>query len=360
MDLDDLVHPGCELFALGEPTHREPLIPQIRNEWFARLAARGFRSIALETDRVAALAVDRYVRTGEGSPRTGLSHGLGDLDANRQLIAWMRAHNAARPPQEHLAFHGFDAPTEMMSAPSPRRFLEHARSYTGVDIEFDLGADERWSRTEAVLDPAESVGGTPSAVRAGELADDLLTALHSRAPELVAATSRAAWFDARTHLLAGIWLLRYHALAARPLEPTERTTRMLALRDVRMAENLLDIRTVEGRRGPTLLFAHNRHLQRTRSEWTLAGTHLSWNGAGAVLGALLGERYVVVAGSLGHNAAVGLGEPAPGTHESCLPPGLTPAADVRGTTRTDVTPEMGHFPLDRTTLDGVDAVLHVA
>src|SRR5690349_23602063 len=105
MDLTDCT---AELLALGEPTHFEPAFARLRNDLFARLAEHGFRSIALETDRVAAL---------DG----GFSHGLGDVDANRQLVAWLREYNshAAEP----LVFHGFDAPMEMFSAPSPRPYL---------------------------------------------------------------------------------------------------------------------------------------------------------------------------------------------------------------------------------------------
>ena len=86
----------AELLALGEPTHFEPACAQLRNALFAQLAEHGYRSIALETDRVAAL---------DG----GFSHGLGEVDANRQLVAWLREYN--EKANEPLALHGFDAPT---------------------------------------------------------------------------------------------------------------------------------------------------------------------------------------------------------------------------------------------------------
>ncbi|NBH05924.1 erythromycin esterase family protein, partial [Amycolatopsis sp. SID8362] len=198
MDVTDFT---AELLAFGEPTHFEPAFARIRNELFARLTAHGFRSIALETDRVAAL---------DG----GFSHGFGEVRANRQLLEWLREYNetAAEP----LSFHGFDAPTEMFSAPSPRRYLEHVRDYLGLDVDVEAGDDERWSRSEAILDPAESPGATLEARELRILADDLLTALHADAPRLIAATSRAAWDRARIHATAGLDLLRYHAASARP------------------------------------------------------------------------------------------------------------------------------------------------
>ncbi|SHJ44921.1 Erythromycin esterase homolog [Nocardiopsis flavescens] len=374
LDITDLAAPPCEILALGEPAHGEPAFPLIRNELFARLAERGFRSIALETDRVAALAADRFVRDEDTGTRLdtvmreGFSHGFGEHAATRQLVLWMREYNLRRPPGERLALHGFDAPTEMVSAPSPRPYLEHARDLLGLDLDIasTAGDDERWSRTEAVLDPAASVGATPEALRLRVIADDLLAELYARAPEVIAATSHATWSAARIHLRAGLDLLRYHRSAAEALEAGARTSRMLGARDAAMARNLLDIRAAEHHRGPTLVYAHNRHLQRHPSRWTLAGMDLAWSGAGSLVHALAGGRYSFVAGSLGRSAALALAAPEPGTHEGLLDGrvavwGLAeadtaPAARVR----TDPVPEQGYFPLDAQTLAAADAVLHVA
>ncbi|MFD0277480.1 erythromycin esterase family protein [Kitasatospora sp. NPDC127111] len=372
----DFVTPSCELVALGEPTHREPAFGLVRNELFARLVEAGFRSIALETDRVAALAVNEFVQEGTGTldavMREGFSHGFGELDANRRLVAWMREYNRNRPPEARLAFHGFDIPTENHSAPSPRRYLEHARDYLnaarGLALALDIGrlagGDERWSRAEAVMDPAESPGATAEAERLRSIADDLLTALHTREAELIATTSGDAWRRAGTHLTAGLGLLRYHRQAARPLAPGPRLTRLLATRDGLMARNLLDIRTVEARRGATLVHAHNSHLQTHQSAWSMGEYDCVWTGAGAVVGSLLGDRYAFVAGSLGRSEALGLGEPEPDTYEGilqlrCPTWGLTTSTAIgpaRTRTRTTVP---GYFPLDRRIVDGADAVLHI-
>ncbi|MER7578385.1 erythromycin esterase family protein [Kitasatospora sp. NPDC097691] len=379
-DMHDFVTPSCELLGLGEPTHQEPAFGWVRNELFARLVDRGYRSIALETDRVAALAVDDYVREGTGTldaaMAEGFSHGFGEHDANRELVAWIREFNRHRPPGERLAFHGFDLPTETYSAPSPRRYLEHARDYlrrdidTDRDLDLDIGGlageDERWSRAEAVLDPAQSPGATAEAERLRCLADDLLVRLHARAPGLIATTSRAAWAEARTRLTAGIGLLRYHAQSAiRGLTPSDRLSGLLGVRDALMAQNLLDIRELEAQRGPTLVFSHNQHLQRNPSAWALGDLDCGWNSAGRIIGALLGDRYAFVAGSLGRSEAIGLGEPAPETYEALLQRSgagweLTEAVlPDTGRTRTDTTPRQGYFPLDGEVLDGAVALLHI-
>lgn len=372
LEITDLAVPARELLALGEPAHGEPAFPLVRNELFARLAGLGFRSIALETDRAAALAVDGLVRGEETAGldavmREGFSHGLGELGATRQLVVWMREYNRGRPPGERLALHGFDTPVEMVSAPSPRRHLEHARDFLGLDLDIAAltGDDERWSRTEAVMDAAASPGATAEAVRLRAVADDMLTELYARAPELVAASSHRAWSAARIRLGAALDLLRYHRSAAEPLEPGARTSRMLGVRDAAMARNLLDIREAERHRGPTLVYAHNRHLQGNPSRWNLAGMDLVWSGAGSILRALLGGRYSFVAGSLGRSDALRLRAPEPGTHEAFLDGrvgtwGLTGAAtDAAARVRTDPVPAQGYFPLDGETLAAADAVLHI-
>ncbi|MBX9390071.1 erythromycin esterase family protein [Streptomonospora nanhaiensis] len=375
-DMYHFVPDSCALLGIGEPTHGEPAFALVRNELFARLVDRGFRSIALETDRVAALAVDDYVQGGAGTLESvlqeGFSHGVGGLggpEATGRLLAWMREYNTGRPPEERLAFHGFDIPTEMMSAPSPRAYLEHVRDYLGLDLDIAgaAGADERWSRTEAVMDPAASMGATAEAGRLRVIADDLLTTLYARAPELVPATSRAAWRRARTHLTAGIGLLRYHERCAEDIDRQERYTRLLITRDVLMADNLADIRAAEAGRGPTLAFAHNTHLQRNPGRWRTESLDLTWFSAGAVAEQSAGESgYTFIAGSLGRSAAMGLAEPEPGTYEAGLqtraaPWGLVPADTLPpARSRTDHRPEQGYFPLDRETVAAADAILHLA
>lgn len=369
-DIRDFVNQACGLVGLGEPTHLEPAFGWLRNDLFAQLVDLGFRSIALESDRVAALTVNDFVQDGVGTldtaMRDGFSHGFGDLDANRALVAWMREHNENCPPEERLAFHGFDVSAETTSAPSPRRYLAHARDYLKLDLDLAglAGDDARWSRMEAVWFAAESPGDTAEADQLRVLADDMLTTLYTRAPELIAATSRAEWLRAETHLTAGIGLLRYHKQAAQRVDNGVRLTRMCATRDAIMAQNLLDIRRAEARRGGTLVFANNVHLQRNLSHMRMGEWPISWHCAGAIV-ASLGANYCFVAGSLGRNDAYGLGEPEPDTYEGVLCDrittwGLTRAADVApARVRDDHTPEQGYFPLDEATLDGADVVLHV-
>src|SRR5690606_15342449 len=120
-ELHRLTNPTIELLALGEPAHRELSFGAARNLIFERLVELGFRSIAVESDRVAAIMVDDYVRAGVGTLdrvlAEGFSHEFGAHPANRSLVAWMRSHNERQPPERRLAWYGFDAPMETLSAP---------------------------------------------------------------------------------------------------------------------------------------------------------------------------------------------------------------------------------------------------
>ncbi|MGP3958773.1 erythromycin esterase family protein [Nonomuraea sp. 3N208] len=50
---------------------------------------------------------------------------------------------------------------------------------------------------------------------------------------------------------------------------------------------------------PTLVYAHNRHLQREKSTWQLADMALEWWSAGAIVSARLGDQYAFLASALG-------------------------------------------------------------
>lgn len=359
-DISEFTTPFTELLAFGEPTHLEHAHTWIRNELFEQLAALGYRSIALETCRIRGLLVDDYVQGGPGDLDTvmaeGFSHSFGQWPANRELVAWMREYNRDRPAEERLAFHGFDFQTETTSAPSPRPYLEHARDHLGEDADLSTD-DETWSRDEAVLDPAKSPGRSEEALRLREIGTAMLRRLHGRR------TLDEAWHRAELHLTAGLELLRYHRECAEPNPLGVRLNRLCQFRDGVMARNLLEIRRAEASRGPTFVFAHNAHLQRTNSSMEMGGERIEWFSAGALVAPVLGDRYTVVAGTLGRNDSFGLGEPDRATLEGQLQRRFTTwgitADKPSGPSRADTAPEMGYFPLDEHLMAGVDALLHV-
>ncbi|WP_440069951.1 erythromycin esterase family protein [Streptosporangium sp. OZ121] len=383
--LTALLSPATRLLGLGEPTHGVEAFPELRNEIFRHLVEHeGYRSITIESDCLMALAADAYVTDGTGTlddaVSRGLSHGSGASPANRELLRWMRAYNERRPPHERLRFYGFDGPLEMTGPAGPRTALTALHDYLAAHLDLAwsresldelLGPEERWTNPAALwTDPAQSVGRTPEAGELRLITDDLRALLTAHAPHLTAATSPGAWWRADLYARTAAGLLRYHAGVA-DTSP-DRVGSLMRLRDAMMADNLDAIVGFESRRGPTLAFAHNRHLQRDRSRWLLpegwgplAGRTLEWWSAGAIVDTRLGDRYAFAATAFGTR---GSDVPPPDTLEgllSSLPhdravvdPGLLAAALDREPAPR-VPADHTYFPLDPATTGQTDAVIFV-
>ncbi|MET7702502.1 erythromycin esterase family protein [Streptomyces sp. NPDC005485] len=368
------------LLALGEPTHREDALLEVRNDLFRRLVEQeGYRTIAIESDCLRGLLVDAYVTSGTGSlddvMEHGISHGWGACAGNRELVRWMRAHNDGLPASEQVRFAGFDGPLEMTGAASPRQALTALHGYlaarvdaallpcTGQTLEELLGADERWSDPAVMSDPARSVGQSAQAGRLRLLADDLVALLDAQSPHLITATSREEWERARLYGRTASGLLRYHWAMADC--SASRMTRLVSLRDQMMAENILAL----AERGPALLHAHNGHLQRDMSTMRMGEKPVQWWGAGALVSARLGEEYAFVATALGTLRHQGVDTPAPDTVEGLLyalaedccvvdASRLSAAVgDLRPASR--LSPWFGYSPLDPAHLATTDGLVFV-
>ncbi|MFI7242646.1 erythromycin esterase family protein [Streptomyces qinglanensis] len=317
------------LLALGEPTHGEDSLLEVRNTLFRQLVEQeGYRTIALESDCLRGLVVDDYVTAGTGTldavMEHGFSHGLGASAANRALVRWMRAHNDGRPAAEQVRFAGFDGPLEITGPESPRQALTALHGYLAAHGDADLlpctpealdtllGADDRWTHPDAMLEPARSMGRSTEAGELRLLADDLVALLEEQAPHLIAATSRDDWDRARLSARSATGLLRYHSSMA-DTSPN-RMTRLVGLRDRMMAENLLDLAA----RGPVLVHAHNSHLQRAKSTMQMWQGQVEWWSAGALAQVRLGAEYAFLATALGTIRHRGVDTPPPDTLEGLL------------------------------------------
>jgi erythromycin esterase-like protein len=310
----------------------------------------------------------------------GFSHGWGALAGNRELVRWMRAHNAradddGRPESERLRFAGFDGPLEITGAASPRQSLTALHDYLATRVDTDLlpcaaetldrllGTNDRWTNPAAMMDPAQSVGQSPEAGRLRLLADDLVALLDTQTPYLIAASSPEDRDRARLYGRTATGLLRYHHWMA-DTSPA-RMTRLVGLRDQMMAHNLLAL----AERGPALLHAHNSHLQREKSSMRLGEMRLEWWSAGALVNARLGAEYAFVATALGTIRHQGVDAPPPDTlegllyalpEESCVIDArrlATALGDTRPTPR--VSPWFGYAPLDSAHLAGSDGLVFV-
>ncbi|MBF6339363.1 erythromycin esterase family protein [Nocardia abscessus] len=372
--LDELLAARNEppaLLALGEPTHGIEAFPLLRNELLRHLVDQGYRSIVLETDIFAASVVEDYVGGATADIdtvlATGFSHGFGAVPGNRELVEWLRAHNAGRTPSERVRFHGFDAPVEHSGAPSPRRALSSAADYLPEalrprsvrDLDALLGEEADWTNQAAMFDPAASIGDSSRARALRIVADDVASALRRAAPGLRLADP-TGYEHAVAHARTAQGLLRYHAAMADP--GPDRIATLLSLRTEMMAENLLAIVAQEQRRGPSLVFAHNVHLQRAQSHMSVGRDDVNWCGAGALVALTLGERYVFLATDANPNSDPGTlqHELAEATTRRTLFPAQALRAALPPSIGTGEPIVPGHIPLTPADAAGADAVIFVA
>lgn len=331
---------AVDVLGFGETLHGGENILVLRNRLYQRLVeAHGFSAIAVESSFPRGRAVNEYV-AGRGAAsydavqETGFSHGFGQLEANRALVEWMRDTNADPGRRVTLRFYGFDTPTEMMYADSPRQTLTFVLDYlASVDsaragayrerIDPLLGQDAAWETPEAAMDPSKSIGLSPAATALRIETEDLIAELRARRPELVAQSDRSRYLEALQHASVARQLLNYHAEVAR--ESSDRIVRLLSLREAAMADNVAYIVSREQGRGKVLVFAHNSHLQRGQAHWQLGPHALVWSPVGAHLAEMFGPRYAVIGSALGTSEANGIGQPEPGTLEARLTAAPGPA-----------------------------------
>lgn len=329
--LDDSV----ELLGFGEALHGGEDILILRNRLFQRLVeAHGYSAIAIESSFPRARLVNEHIAgrgpaSYEAVQEAGFSHGFGRLDANRELVEWMKAFNADSSHPVKLQFYGFDSPTEMIGSDSPARVLHFVLDYlASIDsacckehrerIDRLLGPDFDWENPAASFDPTKSVGLSPAATALRIETEDLITELLLRRPELVAKSYENRHLEAAQYAAVARQLLNYHAALARESESGQRIIRLLGMRDLLMADNLAYMVSREHGRGKVLAFAHNSHLQRGKAQWQLGTDILTWWPAGSHMNEMFGPRYAVIGTAVGVSDANGIGQPEVGTLEARL------------------------------------------
>jgi erythromycin esterase len=366
-----------ELLGLGEPMHGAEEFLVLRNRLFRRLVeAHGYSAVAIESSFPRSRVANKYVGGGRsaGVPMSqedmweaGFSHGFGRSAANRELVEWMRAYNSDSSHEVKLRFYGFDSPTEMTVADSPRKLLEFVLDYlseadraSGEErrgrMEPLWGEDRAWEDPAVAFDPSKGIGLSSEATSLRIETEELITELRVRRPELVSKSDADRYEEAARYAALARQMMTYHAGMARSSD--NRIAELLGLRDVMMADNLAYVADRERGRGKVLAFAHNHHLKYGRAEWQLGPQLVAWWPAGAQIRQVLGSRYAVIGVGVGVSKANGIGEPEPGTLEACLAkapgPGRfvpthqdvgLPASELAGMPTRSRGTNPGYFPL---------------
>jgi erythromycin esterase len=267
------------VIGLGEAAHGTREFFRLKHRLIRYLVERQeVRLFGLEANFAETLALDRYVRYGEGDPEEALADvyfWTWNTEELLALVEWLRAFNDGREVGDRVRFYGFDAQFTAGPAAALDSYLRTTDRLAELGIGDDpasLDDDGRLADDEetrvARLDAADRVVTT-----AGERLD-IQEAAH------VAATDRGTWQLARRHLRT-LARTRDHKRARH----TDDSGRAIAVRDRAMAANvawMLDYANTDMDR--IVLWAHNAHVSRTEDRAT--------DGTGAPsMGYHLAERY---------------------------------------------------------------------
>ncbi len=174
------------------------------------------------------------------------------------------------------------------------------------------------------MNPSLAIGLSPNATALRIATENLISVLHERRPERVAACGMERFLEALLYARAARQLLNYHAILAKP--SSDRQGRLLGVRDAMMADNLSYIVSRERSRGKVLIFAHNAHLQRSKVEWKFGSEQVNWWPVGAHLDVLFGSQYAVIGSAVGTSPENGIAEPEANTLETLLSHAASPAS----------------------------------
>jgi len=328
--LMDLIDDSVELLGFGEALHGSEEILNLRNQIFYRLVERyGYSAVAIESSFINGKIINEYVNgritaTYEELREIGFSHGFGRLNANMEIVEWIRKYNMNPKNHVKVQFYGFDSPTEMTSTDSPRKTINYVLDYlTLFDgekvqkrrnyIESLIGEDFDWENFDALMDPKKSIGKSEKAVSLRIEVEEIINELKIRRPEFVKTGTEERYLETLHYAITARQLLNYHSVMAKNSE--KRVSELLGIRDVIMADNLEYIASCERKRGKIFVFAHNEHLKRGNVKWQLGSTLNIWWPAGSHLNEVFGSRYAVIGSGIGISELNGIEKPENGTLE---------------------------------------------
>ena len=259
---------GARLVGLGEATHGSRELFTLKHRLFEYLVGEhGFSVLALEASFAECVAIDRYVRTGEGDAAAVL-HGQRfwtlDTEEVLDLVRWMRRFNADPERARELRVVGVDV------------------QFPARAVEVALGALEGELSAEGVASLAARLAPLRREdirMTYGDLAEATRTELTEACHELLRLLEGA---DPFTH--------RH----ARVLEQFDRLLRSTSgvLRDELMAENLSWVLEHGGADVRAVFWGHNGHVMQPSGMWP----------TGSSLAARLGHGYVAVGTSFHRGA----------------------------------------------------------
>ena len=253
-----------KIVALGEASHGNVGFQQLKLSVFQNLVENaGIRAFALEGDYGGCEYVNRYIHGGEGTAEqaaAAIGFAIYRTDEMADLISYMRKYNETAKAGDDLRFYGFD----MQNWSYNLQYLTEACKASGIDV----------TELKKLEDNDEADGGYDI-----EEQTRIIMEIKKELQESDAKDIKQADHLADT-LLQNISLGKVIDSA---VEGT-------ALRDQRMAENVMWILSMEEQRGNACIFisGHNGHIERS-------GNYGTDNRVmGNILSDELGEGYFAI------------------------------------------------------------------
>jgi erythromycin esterase len=245
----------ASIIGMGEVTHGARDFFRFKHRLVRYMVEElGLRTFALEADFAKSLAIDRYVRTGQGDPADAIG-GLGlwvwDVESVLAMVEWMREFNEGRDPGDKIRFYGVDMYSSSGSIAELEAFFRAAND------------DFLDSRTEVVetLQSANLRENKSALESVRGIVPALQDYLETNEDALVTATSREEYTLARQ--LTRTLKQDIEHMVSWHQNPNERR-RAARVRTRAMAQNARWVFERE-ETDKLALWMHNLHLNRNRS-----------------------------------------------------------------------------------------------
>jgi erythromycin esterase len=267
------------VIGMGEATHGTREFFQFKHRLFRFLVEElGVRVFTWEANFAETLAIDRYIRTGEGDPTEAIAtvyFWIWYVESVLEMVEWMRDFNEGREPDDKIRFYGVDVQYARGQIDALQRYFD------AVDDDFldsystavsDLRS-EAPQEDEAALD------------RARQLVSALQDHLDANESAFATATTKDEYELARQHARV---LDQYLTLTEERLAGDTQWTD--SYRDRAMAENTRWVLEHEDA-DQVALWMHNWHVNRNHE-----------NSAGGFLADWYGGDYYVVGMEFSHGS----------------------------------------------------------